>query len=158
MIRVTADLHIGDSYLARRGFGSAGEMAEYVLGIWNRDVGAEDDVYVIGDFVMDGWESYVERMVGRIHLIRGNHDTESAMHALWERGVEILGHVHELNMQERVILVHKPTAQVAGSDGAVPIMLHGHGHSNRATDVGIWSWDKIPTLEEAVAYAKGAVS
>ena len=153
---VTADLHIGDSHLARRGFnGSAGEMAEYVLGIWNRDVADGEHVYVLGDFITDiGWVSIVARMAGVIHLVRGNHDTPHVMTELHKLGVDILGHVHEVQVDgARVILTHKVTEQTVGSDGLTPVTLHGHGHNNRKGDVGIWTWDKIVPIQEAVAWS-----
>ena len=148
---VTADLHIGDSHLARRGFnGSAGEMAEYVLGIWNRDVADGADIYVLRDFITDiEYVSLVTRMAGQIHLIRGNHDMPLIMKELHEVGVDILGHVHEVQVDgTRVILTHK----YAPNPGCT--VLHGHGHSNRRGDVGIWTWDKIVPIREAIAWGQ----
>ena len=147
-MRVTADLHIGDTHMARRGFTCAGDMAEYVLGIWNRDVSDGEDVYVLGDFVVDiGWVSIIDRMAGQIHLVRGNHDMPHVMTELHNLGVDILGRVHEVVVDNRrVILTHKY------ADNGDTVVLHGHGHSNRKGDVGIWTWDKIVDIREAVKW------
>ena len=149
-MKVTADLHIGDTHLARRGFGgSAGAMAEYVLGIWNRDVEAKEDVYVLGDFIVDiEWVNIVSRMAGQIHLIRGNHEQPRIMSALYAAGVDVMGWVHGLSVDDqRVILCHK------WADNGSAVVLHGHGHNAMPGDVGIWTWDKIVDIREAIAWA-----
>jgi len=56
-------------------FQSAEEMDELMIERWNKVVSSGDRVYVIGDFVMHRAAlSKVQRLNGRICLIKGNHD------------------------------------------------------------------------------------
>ena len=52
-------------------------MNEGLIKNWNEHISDTDDVYHCGDFMMGQsiyWESILNRLNGRIHLIRGNHD------------------------------------------------------------------------------------
>ena len=76
MIFYTADLHFGYLPLVeKRGFTTVEEMDEALIAAWNRVVGEDDTVYLLGDI---GWNNgYVPcrrlaRLKGRKHLIRGN--------------------------------------------------------------------------------------
>ena len=54
------------------------EMDEALISNWNARVGADDSVYIVGDFSYNGGEApvqYLSRLNGHLHLIRGNHDT-----------------------------------------------------------------------------------
>lgn len=54
-------------------------MNETIIRKWNEIVNYEDDVYVLGDLVM-GPEANLQmlrRLKGRLHLVRGNHDTDT---------------------------------------------------------------------------------
>lgn len=76
-----ADLHFFHETLNekmdKRGFGSAGEMNEYMIRQWNGRVRKNDDVVILGDFsVGKGTETnqVLERLNGSKYLIKGNHD------------------------------------------------------------------------------------
>lgn len=66
---------------------SIDEMNETLLTRWNSKVGFSDDVFVIGD-VSFGQENstkkMLDRMNGRLHLIRGNHDKYTDRLDRWE--------------------------------------------------------------------------
>jgi len=76
----TSDMHFGHKRiieLAERPFSSLEEMNEMIVANWNSVVGPDDDVYVLGDVALGPiMESlaYVERLMGRKHLVIGNHD------------------------------------------------------------------------------------
>lgn len=56
-------------------FQSAEEMDELLIERWNKVVSSGDRVYVLGDFVMHRAAlSKVQRLNGRICLVKGNHD------------------------------------------------------------------------------------
>ena len=81
MIFYTADLHLGYFPILHdtaRPFTDVPEMDEALISNWNARVGADDSVYIVGDFSYNGGEAptqYLSRLNGHLHLIRGNHDT-----------------------------------------------------------------------------------
>ena len=81
MIFYTADLHLGYFPILHdtaRPFSGVPEMDEALISNWNARVGADDSVYIVGDFSYNGGEAptqYLSRLNGHLHLIRGNHDT-----------------------------------------------------------------------------------
>jgi calcineurin-like phosphoesterase family protein len=84
MIWLTSDLHLGhdkDFIWKARGFESIEEHDAFIMYHWNKRANEDDDIYVLGDMVM-GDHSNIEKirqLKGRIHLIRGNHDTDARM-------------------------------------------------------------------------------
>src|ERR1700744_1918409 len=73
----TSDLHLQHKYVAGlRGFASVEEHDQVITDNWNKNVGKEDIVYVLGDFAMN-WkniEPKIRALKGRKVLITGNHD------------------------------------------------------------------------------------
>lgn len=82
-IWLTSDLHLGHDrqfLWGPRGFQSSLEHDEAVARNWNAVVEPEDDVYVLGDIMLGDnthGAEYFSKLNGRIHLIRGNHDTDA---------------------------------------------------------------------------------
>ena len=83
MIYFTSDLHFchDKEFLYKpRGFNSVDEMNEAIVEKWNSTVWCDDDVYVLGDLMLcdnDKGSEYLKRLNGRIHIILGNHDTNT---------------------------------------------------------------------------------
>ena len=80
-IWVTSDLHFchdrGFIY-EPRGFSSVGEMNYAIVSKWNDVVQYDDDVYLLGDVMLnDNVEGLrlLNCLKGRIHIVVGNHDT-----------------------------------------------------------------------------------
>lgn len=81
-IWLTSDLHFGhdrEFVWKVRGYSSVEEMNEAQVEKWNAKAGDEDDIYVLGDFMLGDKSNikYIERLKGNIHLIYGNHDTDA---------------------------------------------------------------------------------
>lgn len=80
MIYFTSDQHFYHENMIRRmgrPFANAQDMNETLVENWNRRVGPEDEVYILGDVTMKGpaeAETMLRRLHGRKYLIRGNHD------------------------------------------------------------------------------------
>ena len=78
-----ADTHFGhQNALAfdNRRFKTIEEHDEAVITHWNETVQEDDDVYALGDLMLNDNERGLEclrRLNGRIHLVRGNHDTDA---------------------------------------------------------------------------------
>jgi calcineurin-like phosphoesterase family protein len=83
MIYFTADTHLGHQkeFLWRpRGFSSSKEHDEQIITNWNSIVNPNDDVYHLGDLMLGDNEyglECIKQLNGKIHIILGNHDTES---------------------------------------------------------------------------------
>ncbi len=76
-----ADTHFSEENIIKyenRPFASAGAMNEEMINNWNRQVGSNDEVYVLGDFGATGLEKQVlDRLNGIKYLVKGNHDTQT---------------------------------------------------------------------------------
>ena len=86
-IFVTSDLHFNhdkEFVWKVRGYESVYEMNEAIVERFNSVVRPDDDVYILGDLCLGGGgpavladnKALIERLNGRLHIIRGNHDTE----------------------------------------------------------------------------------
>ena len=77
-----ADTHFGDERILRyenRPFESAENMDCRLIDRWNKVVGQEDTVYLLGDFGADGYESKIlAELNGKKILVKGNHDTKTS--------------------------------------------------------------------------------
>ena len=75
----TSDTHFGhqkEFLWAPRGFNSIEEHDEMIIHNWNEVVGPNDDVYHLGDVMLNDNEHGLEclkRLNGKIHITIGNH-------------------------------------------------------------------------------------
>lgn len=131
MIFYTADLHFGYLPLVeKRGFSTVEEMDEALIAAWNRVVGEEDTVYLLGDI---GWNNghvpcrTLARLKGHKHLIRGNHDTGYVDAPLLYRYFETVADFLEIDDGEHhLFLSHYP--MLYGKPKGY--MIHGHLHNS----------------------------
>lgn len=86
MIYFTSDLHMNNTNVIRycnRPFADAAEMNEALIDNWNSVVTMEDDVWVLGDFIMGQADTILDILPclngNTIHLVPGNHDTPKKM-------------------------------------------------------------------------------
>lgn len=82
---ITSDLHLGHdrSFIYEpRGFKSIEEHDEEIIKRWNSVIDAGTEVYCLGDLMLGnnnhGLEC-IKKLNGNIHVIRGNHDTDTRM-------------------------------------------------------------------------------
>ena len=81
-IFATSDMHFGhdrEFVWKVRGFNSIQEMNDEYVNRWNSVVGAEDDVYCLGDLMLGDPSNieYIKKLNGKIHIVYGNHDTNN---------------------------------------------------------------------------------
>lgn len=83
---LTADTHFGHELMCKlphlpRTFDSVDEMDEALIKNWNAWVHPRDTVWHLGDFFLGHKQSRIkeifDQLNGRIHLVLGNHDTDS---------------------------------------------------------------------------------
>ena len=83
MLYFISDTHFNhdkDFIYKPRGFNSIEESNNTIISNWNNIVTDEDEVYVLGDFILGDDEDFIRHTVlnlnGKINLVLGNHDTE----------------------------------------------------------------------------------
>jgi calcineurin-like phosphoesterase family protein len=140
-IFLTSDTHFGHSkefLWGPRGFSSSREHDIEIIRNWNSVVAEDDDVYVLGDLMLEDTDygcACVEQLNGRLHLVRGNHDSDSRWHryGLLRNVVELCGWATVIKHRKiHFHLSHWPTATANYDDDkglwAKLISLSGHTH------------------------------
>lgn len=141
MLFFTSDLHFGHEKIikaCRRPFSSVEEMNGKLVENWNATVGAQDEVYILGDFAlrleMPAIHEILEQLNGRKHLIFGNHDHEIARHRYFFR--DVFASMRDLYLMrlpsydKRLILCHYPMMFWCGDYDPKFVHLYGHIHNN----------------------------
>lgn len=178
MIFYTSDLHFGHSKIIEyenRPWKTVEEMNAALFANWNKKVGKDDDVYVLGDFCFQGAQyaiKILEQLNGHIHLVRGNHDHFMAQKSfeLWkwnsDKGNDISlegWYKHLEDVGREVILCHFPIMYWDGMDDRGSYHLYGHMHSRPdkqhphrdAFNVGVDINNYMPvTLDELLSRRK----
>jgi len=143
-IYFTSDCHFNHSKAfcyEPRGFSSAEEMNEAIIRNWNSVVDNDDDVYMLGDFMLGDNEKGKEciaRLNGRIHVILGNHDS-AARERIY---VEELDNIVEVKYATiikygkcRFYLSHYPTMTSNYDDAHFNQRLFNlYGHTHQKTN------------------------
>lgn len=143
MIWLTSDLHFNHQNILKyepvsRPFDTVEEMNEALIKNWNDRVHSEDTVYVLGDLSMGPYDKVaplIERLNGKIILVRGNHDTPKRIEIYKSLGIEIKD-IEYLRYKGRFfILCHFPIASeefmdMVVRDNSEVVNLYGHVHSN----------------------------
>jgi calcineurin-like phosphoesterase family protein len=101
---------------------------------WNIKVGPNDDVYILGDMFFKHQDiqqvkDVLNKLNGKKHLIRGNHD--KFLNSInWKEYFEEVVHYKEISDDNRmVILFHYPIEEWNGYYRN-SYMLYGHVHEN----------------------------
>lgn len=170
----TSDLHIGHNrefIYQDRGFESIEEHDNAILENWNETVSEDDDVYLLGDVMLNDKEHGLEilrKLKGRIHIIRGNHDTDEKIKKYVEcdNVVEVVAAAYLRVGKITLYLSHFPTIV---SHNKLKKMKHAlinlYGHTHQTTKffdngiigehpymyhVGVDSHNLIPVTLESV--------
>lgn len=133
-----ADTHMGHKnilHMSHRtenyGFKTIQEMDEKIIENWNNEVSDNDEIYIVGDLIYKSGDpaSYLKRLNGQKHLIKGNHDGFIKNKALWKffESIQDIKFVEDGGRQ--VVLFHYPMAEWPGYYRNA-ILLFGHIHNN----------------------------
>lgn len=169
-----SDLHIGHDreflYLPR-GFENIKEHDKAILENWNGTVTEDDEVYLLGDVMLNDREYGLEilgRLKGHIHIIRGNHDTDEKIkhYAELPNVVEVVAAAYLKAGKVSLYLSHFPTlVSYKKSDKKSLPLINLYGHTHQKTNffddgvngvhpfmyhVGVDSHDLTPVLLEDV--------
>lgn len=140
-IYFTSDLHFRHANILQfepesREFNSIEEHDEYLIETWNEFVNPEDTIYHLGDFCLAGvsrWIEILERLNGKIHMVKGNHDRDKIAKRVLREGLieEYYPIGHYMKAGGYILhLTHYPL-----DIGIRPKMLsisgHIHSHKNK---------------------------
>tara|TARA_Y100000310_G_scaffold345629_1_gene467472 strand:+ start:1211 stop:1882 length:672 start_codon:yes stop_codon:yes gene_type:complete len=155
----TADLHWGDErlHLFHRPFKSAADFVSKIIENWNNVVGPGDEVYVLGDVVVDlDWLEYLKLLNGTKHLVKGNYDTFGD--DLYSEYFTRVGDEYFIDIENKegdglprhVHLVHYPTKSTPDE-----LNLVGHIHQawcvqKNMINVGLDPWHFTPVSTEQI--------
>ena len=146
-IWLTSDLHFGHDRMfvwGVRGYSSVEEMNEAQVEKWNAKADDEDDIYVLGDFMLGDKSNikYIERLKGNIHIVYGNHDTD-ARKGLYGALPHVVETAHAIALKYKkhnFFMTHYPCL-TGNLDDDKPLItrvinLCGHNHTiNRFQDM-----------------------
>lgn len=142
-IFLTSDCHFNHSRIleyeaSSRPFETVKDMNEAIIRNWNSIVSPDDTVYVLGDFFMGlltDIENILSRLIGKIILVRGNHDTKSRLEFYKTKGIEIK-EIEYLSYKGKFFaLCHFPIgseefARMITENNTEVIWCYGHVHHN----------------------------
>lgn len=139
-IYFTSDLHFAHDkpfIWKARGFSSVEEMNEEIIKRINSRVSPIDDLYILGDVIMgesDKTIEYLNRLNGRITIIRGNHDNEKRVSLYKAYGYKVFNAKYLDYNHFRFYLSHYPSDTSNDDDSKRPLnerilSLCGHTHS-----------------------------
>ena len=163
----TADTHFGHKNIIKfsdRPFKTIQEMNEEIIERWNNKVGPDDMVYHLGDVGLcssSKLRKILDRLNGKIHLIRGNH--ESAAEDCHSR-FEWIKDYHELEVPDpdafkgvRFIALFHYAMRVWNASHYGTWHLYGHTHGeledlsdSLSLDVGVDCHDLEPLSYEEI--------
>jgi len=143
MIYFSSDLHLNhnrDFIYEPRGFSCVDKMNETIIENFNKIITKKDDLYLLGDtFLGDLNEgiSLFNQLPGKIHIIWGNHCTDSRKEAIAQchNVIKIYGFATMLKYNKHhFYLSHFPTITTNFDDYKKPLKertlcLAGHTHS-----------------------------
>lgn len=139
MIYLTSDWHFchNQPFLYEpRGFTNVYEMNEAIIKKHNSIVQPEDDVYCLGDCMLNNNElgiKCIKQLKGNIHIIRGNHDTDTRIE-LYKQCYNIVEicdiKIIKYSKSKRFYLSHYPTLTSNFDDNRRPPLINLCGHSH----------------------------
>lgn len=163
---ITSDLHFYHNNILKfshktRPFKDVDHMVEMLIQEWNSLAGVNDNVYHLGDFSFGKYHKTLEvlnRLNGRIHFIKGNHDSREVFKKLIKEttaNVVWFKDYHEMKHNNTLITMTHYPFEIWRDSHKGSVHLHGHTHGSmpsvgRRVDVGYDSYGKIISLDKAV--------
>lgn len=123
-----------------RGFETVEEMNTILISNFNSVVNPEDEVYMLGDFMLGGADmldaglAIASQLNGHLHLVRGNHDTDKRWEAYKNlpNVVEMQNAIYISYQKHHFYLSHYPTFTGNLEKESLKqclLNIHAHTHS-----------------------------
>ena len=153
-----ADTHFNHQSILKhcnRPFANIDEMNEKIIENWNSMINRNDRVYIIGDFAFSNHLQFIDKLRGKKHLIKGNHDEMSQ--ECYSR-FESVSQIKEVIINKRMfVLCHFPLRTWSEChNGSIHLFGHCHGRestNNLSFDIGIdtnnykpYSYDEVMNM------------
>jgi calcineurin-like phosphoesterase family protein len=121
-------------------------MNETLIDNWNKIINRHDRVYIIGDFAFSEHAKFADRLKGKKHLIKGNHD--EASHDVYSR-FESVSQIKEIEINKRMfVFCHFPLRTWSECHkGSIHLFGHCHGReqtNNLSFDIGVDTHNYLP--------------
>ena len=138
-IYITSDLHFGHNkefVWQARGYNSVEDMNAAQIIKWNECVTHDDEVWVLGDSMLNDNTAGIEcikQLKGKIHMIAGNHDTDARIKLYEELGIDV-HYAYRLKYKKKLFMLsHYPTITANEGDERwqATINIHGHTHQTQ---------------------------
>ena len=166
----TSDTHFRHKNIIKydgRPYASSDEMTEALIKNWNLRIQPSDTVYHLGDVGVGRPEvlrEILNRLNGKIFLIKGNHDDSATKPACKDRFEWIKDyHVAAFNGGVRIILFHY-ALRVWDCCHHGSWHLYGHSHGRLppeegrlCLDIGVNSWNYFPLSLDEVNVEMGKI-
>jgi calcineurin-like phosphoesterase family protein len=154
----TADTHFGHGGalgLYRRPFASVAAMDAAMVANWQDAVGADDEVWHLGDFALGrrvDAAGLLAALPGRKHLVTGNNDP-AAVRGL--PGWDSVAAYAELVVEDTLLVLCHYAFRTWRDAGRGSWNLHGHSHGRlrplpRQADAGVDAWAFRPVTFAAI--------
>jgi len=138
-IWVISDTHFNHTNIIKycnRPFKDANHMNESLIANWNAKVSPDDDVIHCGDFCFGNPLPIINRLNGRITLVKGNHDQSFLKMMKYNQDPNLTDKVRVLDTfgivsnEKKVLFIHYPIWQDRYSHNHVyDLLLYGHVHN-----------------------------
>lgn len=142
-----ADMHFGHEKKLRvchRPFGTVSEMNKTIISNWNRRIGKDDHVYIVGDVGHTSCDivGILNRLHGQKHLITGNHDRYPLQRKTFRKCfVEIRSILEVRDGDMQIVLSHYPMAEWNGFYAG---SWHFYGHIHNSEGLAASLMKKVP--------------
>lgn len=128
-IFVISDLHLGHKNIIKicnRPFKSVEEMDNTIINNWNTTVSDNDIVYVLGDLAYKNVNEYLNKLNGKIILIKGNHDK----YVKHPKIIKVCNYL-EININKiDYVMCHYP---ISSWNGQFRNTIHLYGHIHQSS-------------------------
>ena len=135
-IFLTSDLHfshIQPFVWEARGYESPDHMNQEQIRKWNEVVTDDDEVWMLGDGMMNDnakGEECFKQLKGKIHIVTGNHDSPARIEIYKRLGFDVQDGKRLTYKKKNFILSHEPmiTSNGAFKGWRGTVNLHAHTH------------------------------
>ena len=139
-IWITSDAHfshIQPFVWEARGYKSVEEMNELQVEKWNSLVAPDDEVWFLGDGMMNdnvAGTMCFSKLNGKIHIITGNHDTPARIEIYKQLGFDVQDGKRLTYKKKSFILSHEPVITSNGKFKGWRDTVNIHGHTHQTSN------------------------